>query len=372
MVAIAYLIPVLFCLILGFGFDYHGKASVFILMLLSGEVFVGILHILFYRLQTISTEYLGSLVKSVHHEEAWTELVPRTVTRRDSRGNTYTTVQTVEQRHPEQFYFHTTRGSRIETDRDFFAYVLGQWMLPPIPDTWTGSRIKGGARYGSHRNMDFFMGCPISDDPRWVSVTEKHRYKNKIRNSNSIFKFRKVTDKEAERLNLFEYPKIKGHDVPCIMSQSFPVPLLIQKKFQRFNGAFAPLRQMRLFILIFDSSVSTAAVSEFQRAYWQGGNKNEIVICLGVDHAGHVEWARTFSWAAVQQLEAEAAGWFMRHPELDLDVFHDWLLTNYGVWERRHFSDFRYIHVQLPGRQLLTIIALSVLENVCALAVIFQ
>lgn len=352
MAAIVYLIPFAFCLILSVPLGHHGEWTDYLWLVVAGEATAGGLHILFYYLQTHSTEYLGSLVKSVHHEEAWTELVPRTVTRRDSRGNTYTTVQTVEQRHPEQYYFHTTRGSRIECDARFFSHVLGCWGLRPQPDAWRDRRIKGGVRYGSHRSMDFYRECPLADDPRWVSVTEKHKYKNKIRNSNSIFRFRTITRKEAARLCLFDYPAINGHDAPCILSDSFTVTLSQQAKFRRFNGAFAPVRQMRLFILIFNAETSTAAISEYQREYWQGGNKNELVVCLGVDSGGKVKWARAFSWADSQHLEAEITEWMLRNSRLDLDAFHSWLLGHYRSWQRKEFSDFKYIIVPLQGWQI--------------------
>lgn len=364
MTAIVYLIPFLACLLLAVVFDYQGKWTVYLWIVLGGEAFVGLLHLLFYKLQTTSTEYLGSLVKAVHHEHEWIELVPRTVTRRDSRGNTVTSVQIVEQRHPEQYYFDTTRGTRINTNGWFFRYVLDRWGLAPVPVSWTDRRIKGGVRYGSRQVMTFYDDNSWQDDGRWVSVTEKNLYKNKIKKSNSIFKFRKISKKEAEKLGLFKYPKLVNHDAPCIMTQSVDVTLAQQDKFRRFNGAFAPRRQMRLYVLIFNADKTTAAFAQFQREYWQGGNKNEFVVCLGVNGEKSVEWAHTFSWADVQQLEAETTQWFLRNPQLDLDAFYDWLRMHYHQWERKKFSDFKYISVPLPGWQLLTIMGASILENV--------
>lgn len=372
MAVIAYLIPFLFCLLLYFGFDYQGRWHVYVWLIIGGEIFIILVHTLLLKWQTRDTEYLGSLIREVHHEEPWVELVPRTVTRRDSRGNTHTSVQIVEQYHPEKYYFDTTSGSRIYTDRNFYTYVLGKWLLPPLPIRWTDRRIKGGVRYGNHRKMDFFNASALSDDPRWVSITEKHTYTNRIRKSHSIFKPRNIRKDEADQMGLFEYPRIVYNDAPCILTQNLEIPLFLQEKFRRFNGAFAPQRQMRLFILIFDAESAGAAISQYQREYWQGGNKNEFVVCLGVDRANRVDWARVFSWADNQQLEIETAQWFLRNPTLDLDRFYEWFIRNFHVWQRKSFSDFKYVTVTLQGWQFLCLILLSILENSLVLFLILK
>lgn len=367
MVAIAYLVPFLFCLFLSVGLDYRGDWIVYLWLVLGGETLVGLLHFLFYRVRIYSTEYIGSLVKAVYYEAAWTEMMPKTVTRRDSRGNVTTSVRIVEQRHPERYYFDTTRGTRKDTDREFFTYVLEKWVLPPVPDKWTDPRIKGGIRYGAHRKMDFHKGNEITDNIRWVSVTEKQKYKNKIINSNSIFKFRNVSKKEAERLGLFKYPEIVDYDSDCILSQKYEVSDKIQEKFRRFNGAFAPQREMRLYMLIYNAEIYSASISEYQREFWQGGNKNEFVICLGVNGEDKVEWSRTFSWADDQCLELETDEWFIKNTKLDLEGFYDWFVANYHKWQRKHFSDFKYINVTLGGWEILIITLASIIENALVL-----
>lgn len=367
MIAIAYLIPFLSCLLLSVAFHYQGEWTTYLWLWGIGELVAVVLHIVFHYNRTHATEYLGSLVNSVHHEEEWIELVPRTVTRRDSRGNTYTTVQIVEQRHPERYYFYTTRGTRLETNRLFFTYVLGRWTIPPVWDRWTDRRIKGGVRYGSHQTMNFYSPENLYDDNRYISITEKHRYKNKIRNSNSIFRFRKIAGKEARNLNLYDYPGFSDYDIPCILDRENKIPWETKEKFRRFNGAFACANQMRLFVLVFNSSETTAATAVFQREYWQGGNKNEFVVCLGVNSDNEVEWAECFSWADSKQLEAETTTWFLKNKNLNLDEFYSWFIQNYSKWKRKEFSDFKYIWITLSGYQTLCIVSVELIGNAVAL-----
>ena len=40
------------------------------------------------------------------------------------------------------------------------------------------------------------------------------------------------------------------------------------------------------------------SVVKKQKSYWEGGNENELVLCVGMDSlTGTVNWAQTFSWS---------------------------------------------------------------------------
>lgn len=366
MLAFAYLIPFFACLILNVGFHYGGPWTAYLWIIVAGEALVACMHRGFSYWRTHSVEYLGSLVKDINYEAPWTEIQHYTVTRRDSRGNTYTTVQTRYVYHPELYYFHTTRGSRIGTDAAFYREVTGRWGVRPRTVSWSGARIKGGVRYGEEAVMPPEAEGLAPDDTRRVSVTEKHRYSNRIKNSNSIFRFLKIDRKKASEMGLYEYPKISRHDAPCILSADLPVDFAVREKFRRFNGYHAPKAQMRLYMLVFRAEQGVG-IAEFQRAYWHGGNKNELVVCLGMTPDSKVKWARAFSWADNQQLEVDAADWLMRHPDMDWDAFYEWFAGRFHTWERKRFADFRYISVSLPLWQVLTVYILSVLENVVAI-----
>ena len=368
MLAFAYLIPLLACLVLNLGFHYTGEWKVYLWIVLAGEAVVGLLHVIFHYARTHTKEYLGSLVADITYEAPWTEIQHYTVTRKDSRGNTYTTVQTRYIYHPERYHFNTTRGSNISTDSDFFNYVIARWGVEPTTVRWTSPRIRGGVRYGENAEMPAVAGQPYADDTRRISVTETHKYRNPIRNSNSIFKFPRIPRKRAEELGLYDYPEILRHDMPCVLSNDVLIDFEVREKFRRFNGFHAPAAQMRLFILVFPAEKGVA-ITEYQRAYWQGGNKNEMTICIGVNPDDTVEWARAFSWADNKQLEVEAADWLLTHRQLDLDAFHDWLADNYWRWERKQFSDFKYISVSLSLWQILTIYGMSILENALAIKI---
>lgn len=369
MIAPAYLIPPLACLLLRLGFDFTGGAQPYLLILLFGELTVGGLHWFFLHYQSTATEFLGSLVSSIHREDPWIELVRSTETRTDSSGRSYSVSRVRERRHSEKYYFRTTIGSEFACGKDFFLRVAQRWAIKGRRNYWSGSHIKGGRRYGLYYTDRDFTAAESSDPQRWVPVTEKHRYQNKIRRSNSIFKYEHISRARAQENGLCDYPEIEDFDAPCILSHDIPIPAGADEMFRRFNGRYASGWQMRLYIVLFEASRG-AGVSELQREYWQGGHKNEFTICLGLTADDRIAWARAFSWADSQQVEVDLARWLMAQRRLNWEKIYHRLLYTLNVWQRKEFKDFDYIDVGLTPRQTLAIYLLSLLENAFALALI--
>lgn len=175
MIALAYVIPVIACLLLKFEFDYDGGWAAYLWVMLFGEGTVGALHYAFYRKQSSRKEYLGSLVYDIVHEDSWVELVEVSETRTDRNGRTYTVRRIEERYHPERYYFHTTRGSAVDTDYNYYCYVRNLWGLPCNRLTWSGSRIRGGMRFGEKYDMADFDYEARENPANWVPVTECHK-----------------------------------------------------------------------------------------------------------------------------------------------------------------------------------------------------
>lgn len=361
-----YLLPVVACLLLHFGFDYHGEWYAYLWVMLFGEATAAGAHILFYRHHAYFTEYLGSIVKSIHYEEDWVELVETTETRTDSNGRSYQVKSIKEKYHPEKYYFYTTLDTKFKCDYYFYSYVENIWQLSSHIDSWTGSSIKGGRRYGKSYRFRDFSPAEEQKIENWVPVTETHKYKNKIRCSNSILKYVKIDKSRAAEIGLVDYPKIIDYDAACIISRDRTVPPKIDDYFRRYNARIAPESEMRLYIILFDANRGIG-IAEQQRNYWQGGNKNEFVLCIGLDEGNHVEWAHAFSWADIQQKEVETAQWLMEQGSLNWEELFNYLSTQLSDWKRKEFSDFNYINVSLPLWHTLGVYGVSVLENALGL-----
>lgn len=368
MVAFAYVIPVIACLLLHFEFGFDGKWTAYMWIMIFGEATAGLLHWLFYHIHTSKKEYLGSYVVSIHHEEPWTELKEVTETKTDSNGKSYTVTKIKEEYHGEKYYFINSRGSNIKCDRRFYNYVSGIWRLRPKNVSWSGKHIKGGIRYGTENYFSEFDTQAQSDPENWVPVTESSAYTNKVCSSNSIFKFEKIDAKQAKDMGLYDYPSISNFDAPCILSGNIYVSDDMRALFRKFNAYYAPQWQMRLYILLFNANKGIS-ISEKQRAYWQGGNKNEFVLCFGIESGQRIGWARAFSWADQQDHEVKISQWLMRNPDLDWNKLYDYLQIALCTWKRKEFKDFDYINITLPLWQIITILILSAAENAFAVYV---
>lgn len=369
MVIVAYLIPVIACFALGVLSRWHTEWLTYFWLILVGEGVTGSLHYYFYRNRTKVAEYLGSIVTCIEHVDEWTELRERKEQRTDSNGNTYTVTIIDEIYHPEEYRFHTSLGHHFKTNVNFFFHVFNKWNRPHRVRTIRGTHIKSGRRNVEYKYLSDEVIIGIEDAYKYIPISEKNYYTNKIINSNSVFNHERITREEARSIGLYEWPDIDSYyDVPAILSGDIVISDDIDWEYRRFNAMIASRRQMRLFVLLFPADRGIEVAMK-QKAYWNGGNKNEFIVCLGVHGRTFVRWCYCFSWADENTVEVETAEWFSKHPELDLRRFLEWFKTEHLKWQRKEFKDFDYIQVRLELWQYLCIIGVGVVVCVliCAL-----
>lgn len=362
----AYLIPFLTCLLLKIAFKYDGEWQTYLYVFLAGEICVGILHLVFYSSRTSSNEFLGSYIIKTRHTDPWIELIERQETKRDANGNSYTVTKIEERYHKEEFHFYTNIGSTIKTNEFFFNKIINTWNVGYHLVKWTGKEIKGGERFA----QDFFLNDTeikdASDHYKFITISEINSYTNKVKNSNSIYRTEKISKKEAKSLGLFEWPIPKDYDVPAILSQIGKIPDEIDSLYRRFNSLIAPNKQMRLFLLLFRAE-NGIAIAEKQKSYWKGGNKNEFIICLGIDKEKNIQWVYPFSWANENIVEVETTQWFLENSCLNLKKFLIWFNLEHRKWKRREFKDFNYIKVDLQLWQTIFLFVAAILVGIISI-----
>lgn len=308
----------------------------------------------FYRLfcwyYNKSTEYHGSYATSTIYYEDWNELRSRQVPVKDNKGNTvgYRTEHYVVY-HPAEWYVNYNTGERESVSRRYYEYLGRKWGTPEI-------------FHNLYRNYHTIDGDAYSYD--WggqestcETRTTKHSYINPVKRSNSIFRYKEVSEDEAFDLDLYDYPEIDDDDQQAILGGN--PSEAEQHKFRYINAMYGLGYEIKVFVLIFDATKHNADVAERQRAYWHGGAKNEFVVCLGVNAESKVEWCHTFSWMDKPTLGVAVKGYFLQNQSLDLLVFGCWFEHNLNLWQRKEFSDFGYLGLKLSKLQyaLMVIIA---------------
>lgn len=182
-----------------------------------------------------------------------------------------------------------------------------------------------------------------------------HTYTNRVQASHSAFKLPDISSKEAKGKRLFDYPErydyykqraIIGADSLYSGQQL----INIQTMFEYFNGHYGKQNKVKLFILLFyDRPFS---ISSDQEAYWDGGNQNELVICIGLSRATkEIQWVKPFSWTNEKRVLVDC-----REDIAELKVFDP--VSVYQVIEKavgkkdmhRNFKeDFYYLTIEIPG-----------------------
>lgn len=361
---VVYILPFITALFLLFVFNKKMVWWEYAVLLLVPILIVSIMHIIMIHTNSMDTEYLGGYVKKITYYEEWDEMVLKTKTRRvpsgrDSNGHTTyrTEVYTVLEReyHPERWVY-VDNNSDIEHRISKKTYNIIKCRLnsPSIFRDMERRyhRIDGDA-YDTYWNGDVYT---------IYELTSSHKYKNKVksRQSNTIFKLGEISENDVKELGLYEYPKITDLTQPPIIGKQ-----LSDKDIQRIkyiNATYGKAKEFRMYVLLYENK--DFLISEYQKEYWQNGNKNEFVVCLGIK-GDSVTWCNPFSWCDKPELEALTREYFNKYPKLDIDKYGQWLQTQIPTkWTRKEFKDFDYINIYVSRGQgialLITMIVLCV------------
>ena len=95
------------------------------------------------------------------------------------------------------------------------------------------------------------------------------------------------------------YPKLSGmdHDPVLVQPGLDASDINInQQSIRRVNAFCGHDNQIHVFVLLFKASEGIE-IAYRQRSYWKGFNKNEFVVCLGMD-GNSVKWCQPMSWTS--------------------------------------------------------------------------
>jgi hypothetical protein len=340
-----------------------------LLLIVPSALIILLLNTIMVSYNTSDTEYLGSYIKKVNYYEPWDERVPC--------------------RHP----IYCTRtypcGSAKSPRTCTSTYVCGHVHAYDVdyhPEYWTKEdnykeeydishsefiylrKLFATNQYFVELNRDYHSIDGDAYSTNWAGeperssvITKEGSYTNKIRASHSVFKFENITEKEVAKWSLYEYPAVTDYKQKVVLGKK--VDGRTERKLQYINGYYGPKKQFKLFVLFFKNQ--SMDVVNKQRSYWEGGNKNEFVVCIGVDNSGRFEWVDAFSWMSKPALEVEVEEFISRTEDVKLKKFADWLPNQVAAhWKRRDFQDFEYLQMELTETQLWWIMIILMIYNV--------
>lgn len=335
----------------------------YICLVVTSILFTLLLKSVFIASLEYDTEYLGGYITKITHYDEWDEWIHKTCTRqvpcgRDSKGHTIYRTETYDcsyrEYHPERWTY-TDNYNREEYfyNKSYFDAAMRELGYPKMVfrDMHRNYyRIDGDAQ-------DYFYDGTVQHiRPLVWSET----YRNKILASHSIFKFEDIDDEEADSLGLFRYPDVNDNDQAVILG--FKAGKKVHKQYKYINSVYGSKKQFRIYVLVFRDK--PLEISEKQKSYWQGGNKNEFVLCLGYNtKKGTIDWCNPFSWCDKPELEVATKRYFRDHPKMDLSEYPQWLENHLHLWKRKEFKDFDYIENELTkGQSIALLIIILILD----------
>lgn len=355
MEVIIYIIPFITALFLLIVFNRKMVWWEYLVLILPSLLFTLITQLIMVSVNSSDTEYLGGYVNRITYYEPWDEMVRVRHTRTDSDGE------------EEVYYtwereYHSERYTYVDNESNWEHY-LSKKEYEIIKKRMGNKAVFRDMHRDYHRidgdAYDIYWDKTVE---HLYDITTPHSYTNKIKASQShtIFKYSDISEEDAKELGLYEYPDIN------LMNQN---PIIgryasdkDKQRIKYINATYGKTHQFRVYMLFYEGK--DIEISEQQKAYWQNGNKNEFVVCLGTQRDS-VVWCNPFSWCDEPKLEALTRDYFIQNPKVDIDAYGKWLQTQIPTkWKRKEFSDFEYIHIGLSKGQYIALVIIMILLNI--------
>ena len=352
---IIYIIPFITAMFLLIVFNKKMVWWEYAALILPSLLFVLLTRVIMVSANSNDTEYLGGYVNRITYYEPWDEMVEVRHTRTNSDGETEV-YYTWEREYHSEAYTYVDNESKWE-------HHLSKKEYETIKKRMGNKTVFRDMHRDYHRidgdAYDIFWDGKVET---LYDITTPHSYTNKIKASQShtIFKMGDISPEEAKEMGLYEYPEIYSMNQNPIIGRD--VSDKDKQRIKYINATYGEKYQFRTYILIYENKDIT--ISEIQKAYWQNGNKNEFVLCLGVQRDS-VVWANAFSWCDEPRLEVKARDYFIQNPKLDINQYGEWLQTQIPTqWDRKEFEDFAYIRVGLSQGQYIALIIIMIVLNI--------
>jgi hypothetical protein len=295
--------------------------------------------------QVRDTEYWGGWATRSIYDEPWNERVPcahiKYCRGRDSNGRPYRYAcghlhAYDVSYHPARWFMVDSNGAKLGIGKQRFENLSERWGNRKFIDMKRDYHTRDGDRYLSEWNQETATLEPI---------TTKHTYENRVAASDSIFRFEKIENTKG----LFDYPEIRGYYLPALLGKGGENRKAGARAMDLMNAELGARKQFRLWVLLFPPGTPRSRGLD-QEAYWKGGNKNELVVTVGLDNHGSVAWAYPFSWMKSEDLAVEIRERLeSTEGPLDLLAFAEWLRPEVEErFVRRPFAEFSYLSVAPP------------------------
>ena len=322
-------------------------------------------------IQTSDTEYNSSIVVKATYYEAYTTWVKKTCSRTIKVGKTTTTVyydcSYCDENGPE-WEIEDANGRVFRISESFYDNLKKRWNSPETfvdlnrDIDYSGTCGSDGDSYEIYWN----------NDPNTAEQTVKaSSYENRIQAAHTSFDFPDVKDLDVKQYKLYEYPEIRGLGFSQNIILGLDSIKWITKKekyeadrlMQFSSGYWGYKRKAKIWILLYLDLHQTSAL--MQEAYWDGGNDNDIVICLGLSSVDkEIRWTKVFSWGENKKILVDLREDIMGDRYLDFKKVQYHLQNRMTGFRKKDFKEFSYVTVEPPTWAVIVTFIVSLLLTI--------
>lgn len=267
-------------------------------------------------IRTSDVQYEGDLISQIQYHEYWESWVHKTCSRQSCTGSgktrTCTTVYydcSYCDENPAKYLAISQGGENYKISKEKYTSLKTLWGNESFKDL--NRSINHHFACGKDGDMYFsnWDGKVLSSE----ASVEKTTYTNYVQASHSAFKLPNVSKKEAGELGLYNYPEISevyrqqnilGLERLPFYQKNLDSLQRVVKQYEYLNGYFGPKYKTKVFVLVYCNK--PVEIAHKQEAYWDGGNQNEVVVCIGLEpNTMSINWVHPFSWNKNKRLQVD-------------------------------------------------------------------
>lgn len=295
--------------------------------------------------QTRATEYLNTYLVKAEYEEYWSTWDHETCTRTVCTGSGKSRIcRTVTY---DCSHCDSHQPSWTAWDNMGRSYNISQQHFEQLCKIWGKRQF-----VELNRSIDHHGTCGVDGDAYVTSydgvfahlqpVTNTHDYENRLQASKSVFNFQKVDKKDIQTYGLYEYKKhFDRFNYDPIFGTINPIA---SKRLSQWNALLGSQKQIHMNILVFKNKDVTSA--EMQRSYWKGGNKNEFLLCIGVDNDNKIKWTKVISWTENEYLKINIERSVASMDYNLVNIIDTMAVHVRKDFKRKEFKDFKYLSIE--------------------------
>lgn len=367
---LALLIPVVITILIAYFFPHKWVWWELLIPFPATLIFVLGFKATVEHVRTSDTQYESGLIVQVQYYEYWETWVHRTCSRSYKCGKSTCTT------YYDCSYCDENSAKWVAVSNLGNKYSISQTKYNKLKQLWANETFKD-----LHRSINNHFACGEDGDMYYSdwdrkpetseSNVEEVSYTNYIQASHSAFKLEEVKEEDAKKLGLYKYPEIfDDYRQQCVLGlenityykQNPNIKTEVEKQFEYLNGLYGPKYKTKIFLLLFPNK--TVDVAYKQEAYWDGGNQNEVVICIGLDpNTKELDWVYPFSWNKNKRLQVD-----LREDISELKYFYPneiYKIVSNEIppfYKVRNFKEeFKYLTLDPPLYQVILTFVISIL-----------